>query len=201
MDEFSINEEQIFERRSGGSAVARGNLAPSSMQWAIRTREPPTIRSSNTAGLVFIDHASGTMRRSAASTVAAAAAAAANADPVTMATTAHGLARAFGIIMRYISFVLCYADLWMCHVIELLFREIGDLLKYIQDYPSTLPRLPRKLEVSQEDVNNLQEYLDRRLVNVWEWLLRVMDSTESQVRIALIDFFYHLFLFWVLLIF
>jgi hypothetical protein len=101
-DEFvSLTDEQIFERR-GGNSVPRGNLAPSSMQWAIRTREPPTIRSSTTTGLVFIDHASGTMRRSAASTaVAAAAAAAANApEPVTMATTASGLARAFGIIMR-----------------------------------------------------------------------------------------------------
>lgn len=62
------------------------------------------------------------------------------------------------------------------------FREIGDLLKYIQDYPSIVPRLPRKLEVTQDDVNNLQDYLDRRLLNVWEWLLRVMDSTESQLR-------------------
>lgn len=103
MEEFSLNEEQIFERRNGNT-VQRSNLAPSSMQWAIRTREPPTVRSNTTTGLVFIDHASGTMRRSAASTaVAAAAAAAANApEPVTMATTASGLARAFGIIMRLV---------------------------------------------------------------------------------------------------
>lgn len=97
-----MNDEQIFERRTGSSSQ-RGNLAPSSMQWAIRSREAPTIRSSTTAGLVFIDHTSGTMRRSAASSAVAAAAAAAAAsapEPVTMATTASALARAFGIIMR-----------------------------------------------------------------------------------------------------
>jgi E3 ubiquitin-protein ligase EDD1 len=102
-DDFNIvSEEQIFERRPT-SGVQRGNLAPLSMQWAIRTREPPTIRSSTASGLVFIDHTSGTMRRSAASSAvaAAAAAAASNHESVTMATTASGLARAFGIIMRY----------------------------------------------------------------------------------------------------
>lgn len=56
------------------------------------------------------------------------------------------------------------------------------MLKYIQDYPGTVPRLARKLEVTQSDVNKLQGYLDRRLLNVWEWLLRVMDSTEAQLR-------------------
>jgi E3 ubiquitin-protein ligase EDD1 len=45
-----------------------------------------------------------------------------------------------------------------------------------------VPRLARKLDINQEDVNKLQEYLDRRLMNVWEWLLKVMDSTEAQLR-------------------
>jgi len=45
-----------------------------------------------------------------------------------------------------------------------------------------VPRLAKKLEITQEDVNKLQCYLDRRLLNVWEWLLKVMDSTEAQLR-------------------
>jgi len=101
-DDFNIvNDDQLFERRPAAGAQ-RGNLAPLSMQWAIRSRDPPTIRSSTASGLVFIDHTSGTMRRSAASSAvaAAAAAAASNQESVTMATTASGLARAFGIIMR-----------------------------------------------------------------------------------------------------
>ncbi|CAL8144298.1 unnamed protein product [Orchesella dallaii] len=162
VDEFAIaNEEQVFERRLP-SNPQRGNLAPVSMQWAIRSRETPTVRTGTTSGLVFIDHTSGTMRRSAATTaVAAAAAAAANSqESVTMANTASGLARAFGIIMR----------------------EVGDLLKFIQDYPNSSHRLARKLEVTQEDVNKLQMHLDRRLLKVWEWLLTVMDSTESQLK-------------------
>lgn len=166
-DEFAIaNEEQVFERRLTSAAAAtttqRGNLAPVSMQWAIRTRENPSVRTGTTSGLVFIDHTSGTMRRSAATTAVAAAAAAAanNHESVTMANTASGLARAFGIIMR----------------------EIGDLLKFIQDYPNSSVRLTRKLEVTQEDVNKLQMHLDRRLLKVWEWLLTVMDSTESQLK-------------------
>ena len=171
VDEFVIGEEQIFERRSnqaggGSSSSQRNNLAPVSMQWAIRSRDPTSstgVRSSaGTSGLVFIDHTSGTMRRSAATTaVAAAAAAAANSqESVTMATTASGLARAFGIIMR----------------------EIGDLLKFIPGYHTAPTRLSRRLEVSQEDVNKLLAYLDRRLLPVWEWLLTVMDSTEAQLR-------------------
>ncbi|CAG7834599.1 unnamed protein product [Allacma fusca] len=164
VDDFVIGEDQIFERRSNQASGnnQRGNLAPVSMQWAIRNRDTAGVRSGTTSGLVFIDHTSGTMRRSAATTaVAAAAAAAANSqESVTMATTASGLARAFGIIMR----------------------EIGDLLKVLPDYPATTQRLSRKLEVTQEDVNRLQVHLDRRLLTVWEWLLTVMDSTEAQLR-------------------
>ena len=48
-----------------------------------------------------------------------------------MATTASGLARAFGIFMR----------------------EIDDLLKFIPRYHPARTRLSRRLEVSQEDVN------------------------------------------------
>lgn len=162
VDEFAIaNEEQVFERRLP-SSTQRGNLAPVSMQWAIRSRENTNVRTGTTSGLVFIDHTSGTMRRSATTTAVAAAAAAAanNQEAVTMANTASGLARAFGIIMR----------------------EVGDLLKFIQDYPNSSQRLARKLDVTQEDVNKLQMHLDRRLLKVWEWLLTVMDSTESQLK-------------------
>jgi E3 ubiquitin-protein ligase EDD1 len=104
-EQFSMEtDEPLFERRSAVSGnpasvgTPRGNLAPVSMQWAIRSRDPTGV---SRGGLVFIDHTSATLRRSAATNaVAAAAAAASSQDSVTMATTASGLARAFGIIMR-----------------------------------------------------------------------------------------------------
>lgn len=105
---FSIVEDEpIFERRGpitpapnqGTTTTTQRGVTPVSMQWAIRGRDPTGVR---TGGLVFIDPASGTVRRSAATTAAAAIAAAATStqDSVTMASTASGLARSFGIIIR-----------------------------------------------------------------------------------------------------
>lgn len=99
---------------SGVSGVVHGhrtNLAPQSMQWAIRNRDsavgsgrPSGVRVASGSSLVFIDPSS--LRRSTSATAAVAAAAAASHEPVTMATTASCLARAFGIVLRQMADLL-----------------------------------------------------------------------------------------------
>lgn len=102
----------LFSHASGHGQ--RANLAPQNMQWAIRSsRESGRSTGVRLAGagsnLVFIDPQS--LRRS---TAANAAVAAAGSEPVTMATTASCLARAFGEIV----FV------WkMCRLKQLLFHR------------------------------------------------------------------------------
>lgn len=70
----------------------RSNLAPQNMQWAIRSREASRsagVRLTNGSNLVFID--SSALRRSTGNTTVAT-----SSEPITMATTASCLARAFG---------------------------------------------------------------------------------------------------------
>lgn len=71
----------------------RSNLAPQNMQWAIRSRDAARgagVRLTGGSNLVFIDPSA--LRRSTPSSQAVAA----SVEPVTMATTASCLARAFG---------------------------------------------------------------------------------------------------------
>lgn len=89
------------------------------------------VRVAGGSSLVFIDPSS--LRRSTTAT-AAVAAAAANQEPVTMATTASCLARAFGIVVR----------------------QIADLLTMLQDYHALAPALPRTLDISYQESINLQ---------------------------------------------
>jgi len=56
------------------------------------------------------------------------------------------------------------------------------MLKCLKEFGTSLTVLPGKLEVSQEDFNGILGFLDRKLLPIWEWLLRVMDSTEAQLR-------------------
>lgn len=100
-EDFLLGDEQL-ERRPSSSAHTRNNLAPQSMQWAIRTRD--STRSTNLhrlsgagSNLVFIDP--NALRRSTTANAAVAAAQ----EPPTMATTSSSLARAFGIVLRQIS--------------------------------------------------------------------------------------------------
>lgn len=156
-DEFQIGDEQL-ERRSGTSGnLQRNNLAPISMQWAIRNRESSTrtagLRVTGGSNLVFIDPSS-LRRSSTASTVAAAQ------EPITMGTTASCLARAFGIVIR----------------------QIADLLTLMHDYKMNAPSLPRLMEITYQDAVNLQSYLEGHLKPTWDWLLTVMDATEAQLR-------------------
>lgn len=73
------------------------------MQWAIRSREvgrSTGVRLAGGSNLVFIDPSS--LRRSTPVNTTVAA----SSEPVTMATTASCLARAFGIVIRQISALL-----------------------------------------------------------------------------------------------
>ncbi|XP_066593371.1 E3 ubiquitin-protein ligase UBR5-like isoform X2 [Prorops nasuta] len=156
-EEFQIGDEQL-ERRSGTSGhLHRNNLAPVSMQWAIRNRELNTrttgLRVAGGSNLVFIDPAS--LRRTATTSAVAAAQ-----EPITMGTTASCLARAFGIVIR----------------------QIADLLVMMQDYKTLAPTLPRLMEITFQDAINLQAYLEAHLKPTWDWLLTVMDATEAQLR-------------------
>ncbi|XP_069354271.1 E3 ubiquitin-protein ligase UBR5 isoform X7 [Maniola hyperantus] len=151
---FSDGGEPV-ERRS--APPSRPNLAPHSMQWAIRSRETARGTSSGTGGvrltggssLVFIDPAS--LRRS---TTAAAAGAH---DPNSTSTTASFLARAFGIVIR----------------------QIADLL---WEYERVTIPLPRMLPLAYREALRLQCYLERQLKQTWDWLVTVMDATEAQLR-------------------
>ncbi|XP_021934340.1 E3 ubiquitin-protein ligase UBR5 isoform X2 [Zootermopsis nevadensis] len=160
-EEFALADEQLERRSSSTGHGHRNHLAPQSMQWAIRNRETGAraggVRVAGGSSLVFIDPSS--LRRSTTAT-AAVAAAAANQEPVTMATTASCLARAFGIVVR----------------------QIADLLTMLQDYHALAPALPRTLDISYQESINLQLYLEYHLKPTWDWLLTVMDSTEAQLR-------------------
>lgn len=160
-EEFVLNDEQLERRTSTSGAVGfRSNLAPQSMQWAIRNRDSSARStgfrvSSGGSSLVFIDPSS--LRRSAN---AASSVAAATLEPVTMATTASCLARAFAIVIR----------------------QIADLLVIMQDYSNLGPSLPVRFDVTLQDTLQLQSYLESELKPTWEWLVTVMDSTEAQLR-------------------
>ncbi|XP_012274394.1 E3 ubiquitin-protein ligase UBR5 isoform X2 [Orussus abietinus] len=155
-DDFQMDEQ--LERRSGTSGhLHRNNLAPVSMQWAIRNRELNTrtagLRVTTGSNLVFIDPSS--LRRSTATSAVAA-----TQEPITMGTTASCLARAFGIAIR----------------------EIADLLTMTQDYKTLTPVLSRMMEITFQDAANLETFLEGHLKPTWDWLMTVMDATEAQLR-------------------
>ncbi|XP_059176788.1 E3 ubiquitin-protein ligase UBR5-like isoform X3 [Physella acuta] len=169
-DEFIYMDEQL-ERPTTAGPGAQGQRtlqAPQAMQWAIRQRDlvtttsasrpPTTTTTTSTAGgnsLIYIDPT--TLRRS----VPVAPPTVTNQDsPVTMATTASQLARAFSIMIR----------------------QITDLLNVMPYYHALTPSLPRVLEVSPQEEHNLQVYLEQHLRPTWQWLVAVMDSTEAQLR-------------------
>ncbi|XP_022901003.2 E3 ubiquitin-protein ligase hyd isoform X2 [Onthophagus taurus] len=161
-EDYTLTDEQLERRRSRYSNATghgpRTNLAPLNMQWAIRSRDASRsagVRITGTgSNLVFIDPSS--LRRSTTGSTAVAA----STEPVTMATTASCLSRAFGIVIR----------------------QISDLLSLMQDLPQIPPTPFAHLDITQEDICNIQVYLEFRLKDTWDWLLTVMDSTEAQLR-------------------
>ncbi|XP_059219991.1 E3 ubiquitin-protein ligase hyd isoform X2 [Stomoxys calcitrans] len=153
-DEFSYADHQL-ERRSANSNN-RSDLAPQSMQWAIRSRDTArsSVRMPAGSSLVFIDPMA--LRRS--TVPASTAVAAPPQEQHTMATTSSNLARAFGIIVRQIS-------------------ELMSGLTY-----NILNDIETSLKVQPEEAAKLQEFVEKCLKPTWDWMFSVMDSTEAQLK-------------------
>lgn len=152
--ESQIHDGEPVERRT--AQPPRPNLAPQSMQWAIRSRETARgsagsgggVRLAGGSSLVFIDPAS--LRRTTGQTAGAH-------DPHSTSTTASCLARAFGIVVRQIADLL-----WECERVNV---------------PS-----PQPIPFNYRESLRLQCYLERQLKATWDWLVTVMDATEAQLR-------------------
>ena len=183
-EEFAFSDEQLERRNNNPSAAvptaaaavrSTAGMGPGSMMWAIRHRENNAVRGGVTANgavnssgnavggstnLMYLEPTS--LRRSAAAAAIAAASATIPVvpEPFSMATTASGLARAFGLVVR----------------------QISDLLTMLLDYPALAPSLSRNLEITNQESIHLQQFLEFRLKPVWDWLVNVMDSTEAQLR-------------------
>ncbi|KAM7362066.1 E3 ubiquitin-protein ligase hyd isoform 4-T4 [Cochliomyia hominivorax] len=153
-DEFTYADHQL-ERRSA-SSNNRSDLAPQSMQWAIRSRDTArsSVRMPAGSSLVFIDPMA--LRRS--TVPASTAVAAPPQEQHTMATTSSNLARAFGIIVRQIS--------------ELLSSLAYNIMNDIET----------SLKIQPEEATQLQEFVEKCLKPTWDWMFSVMDSTEAQLK-------------------
>ncbi|XP_017473114.1 PREDICTED: E3 ubiquitin-protein ligase hyd isoform X1 [Rhagoletis zephyria] len=154
-DEFNFADHQL-ERRNI-SANVRSDLAPQSMQWAIRSRDTArsSVRVPAGSNLVFIDPMA--LRRStvpASSTVTVPPQ-----EQHTMATTASNLARAFGIIVR----------------------QISDLLNNLAcQLTSDVEKPTYKTQIGE--AIQLQIYIENRLKGTWDWMYSIMDGTEPQLK-------------------
>ncbi|XP_055611780.1 E3 ubiquitin-protein ligase hyd-like isoform X2 [Uranotaenia lowii] len=155
-EDFSLGDEQL-ERRQPSGGNQRTNLAPQSMQWAIRSREttgPERVRlTTGGSNLVFIDP--NALRRTTAAS--AAVTAAQQQESPTMTTTAGALARAFGIVLR----------------------QISDLIGML---PTSFTGASSALDVTHQEAVQLQMYVEKRLKPTWDWILTVMEATEAQLR-------------------
>lgn len=172
-EDYTLGDELLERRTTSGQQ--RNNLAPQSMQWAIRNRDQnrSSVRVTGGSSLVFIDPTA--LRR----TTAASAAVAAAQEPHTMATTASSLARAFGIVLRQV-----------CQ----LFNTVAELYNngLLQNLNMTYEEA-NELHVRLQDENKgngnaksffcvLQMNMEARLKPTWDWMLTVMDATEAQLR-------------------
>ncbi|BES97694.1 Ubiquitin-protein ligase [Nesidiocoris tenuis] len=153
-EEMVLNDDQLERRTSGSGQEQRSNLAPQSMQWAIRSRDTGTRSSTTNNTLVFIDPTS--LRRSTNNNTSSGAGNS-NQDGVTMTTSAACLARSFAIVLR----------------------QIADLLGSLHNVSSNAQQ---PVPLTYSECIALQNYVERQLKPTWDWLLTVMDSTEAQLR-------------------
>ncbi|XP_017092018.2 E3 ubiquitin-protein ligase hyd [Drosophila bipectinata] len=153
-DEFNFNDQQL-ERRTTNSNT-RSDLAPQTMQWAIRNRDTArsSVRVPTGSNLVFIDPMA--LRRS--TVPASTAVTTPSIEPHTMATTASNLARAFGIAVRQIS-------------------ELISILSY-----NILNDIETSLKIQPEEAIAVQNFVEKRLKATWDWMFTVMDGTEAQLK-------------------
>ncbi|XP_011188197.2 E3 ubiquitin-protein ligase hyd isoform X1 [Zeugodacus cucurbitae] len=154
-DEFNFADHQLERRNT--STNARNDLAPQSMQWAIRNRDTSrsSVRVPAGSNLVFIDPMA--LRRSTVPTSSTVAVP--PQEHHTMATTASNLARAFGIIIR----------------------QISDLLNNFTYQLTTEIERPT-YKAQMEEAIQLQMYIEDRLKSTWNWMYSIMDGTEPQLK-------------------
>lgn len=132
-EDYPLNDEQL-ERRTNTGTNQRNNLAPQSMQWAIRSRDTnrSSVRLTGGSSLVFIDPAA--LRRTSTTSAAVAA----TQEPHTMATTASSLARAFGIILRQVSQLFLNINesysAGLLHNLNITYQEANELHVRIADF-------------------------------------------------------------------
>jgi len=187
-EEFAFSAKQL-ERRNNSTTAAvpatpaapvqgsSSGLAPQSMMWAIPHRENNAFRSGAASGGA-VNSGSGTVSSSATkfmylepfslrpSALATAISAALSVvpEPFSMATTASGLARAFGLVVR----------------------RIADLLTTLLDYPALAPALSRNLEITKQESIQLRQFLQFQLEVVWDWLVNIMNSIEAQLQLRFV---------------
>lgn len=189
-DEFDSGElftDEQLERRGNTSSTAR-NIAPHSLQWAVRNPRDSTSRSGGTSGgptatgsssttsggLIYIDPTSLRHGPTSSSTVAPS-----SHEPVSLATTNNTLARAFTIVVRQMSSLLSLA----CDVV----RD-GGLNTRANGGGSGIPSgsgsssTTSQICLTPTIIAALLKQVDARLQPTWDWLLSLMDSTESQLR-------------------
>lgn len=148
---FGIFQRSRFNTATGGTGQ-RSNLAPQNMQWAIRSRESGRstgVRLANGSNLVFIDPSS--LRRSTTGSATVAA----SSEPITMATTASCLARAFGTMTNQHQ---AFPELMVFIVLFLgiVVRQIADLLANMTSTATSGVSPSSYMSVSQDDISNVQ---------------------------------------------
>lgn len=190
-DEFDSGElfsDEQLERRGNTSSTAR-NIAPHNLQWAVRNPRDSSSRSGGTtggpaatgsssttsSGLIYIDPTSLRHGPTSSSTVTPS-----SHEPVSLATTNNTLARAFTILVRQMSSLLSLA----CDIV----RDGGLTSRTQGSGGGGLPgsggsnNSTTQMCLTPTIIAALLKQVDSRLQPTWDWLLSLMDSTESQLR-------------------
>lgn len=157
------------------SQGVRNNLAQH-LQWALRQREInsvtnpsastpggriPITAMPNSTGLVHIDTSS--IQRRATSSVAQLQSTACSGEVVSMATTAVSLARAFSIVIRQLAALLTS-----------LHNGGMDRQGFVLGVNA--------MSMSYSETVSIFNFIEHRLKQTWDWLINIMDATESQLR-------------------
>ncbi|CAG5118736.1 unnamed protein product, partial [Candidula unifasciata] len=159
-DEFIYLDEQL-ERPTTAGTGAQGQRtlqAPQTMQWAIRQREPV---------------ATVTTTRPPTTTTTTSTAGGTSLIYIDPSTLRRSVSVAAPTVTNQDSPVTMATT---------ASQLITDLLNILPYYHALTPILPRVLEVTHQEEQNIQVFLEQNLRPTWQWLVAVMDSTEAQLR-------------------
>ncbi|XP_074597147.1 E3 ubiquitin-protein ligase hyd isoform X2 [Brevipalpus obovatus] len=160
---------------ASSSQGVRSNLAQH-LQWALRQREMnsgsnpsstnptgrlPMTAMPNSTGLVHID--TSTIQRRTASSVAPLQSTSCPGEVVSMSTTAVSLSRAFSIVIRQLAALL-----------PSLHNSGSDRQGFVMGVNA--------MNMSYTETLTIFNFIEHKLKQTWDWLINVMDSTESQLR-------------------